>query len=265
MNSHCTATVPLNIVKLTAVAILTCLSFQSQAIVSMEDIHLGKPPDGFGGLFELGLDLQRGNTEETGVSSGLKLQWTQDKTTDFVLVNYDYGENAGVKNTNKGFAHYRHIQQVDSTLAWEGFTQFSFNEFTNLTLRALAGGGVRLALGEITNKRAFLLGLGAFYEHEELDTQFPDEADTEDTLRANTYLVIKYQFNAHVSFVSTTYFQPSLEHFSDFRAIEDLSVVSKLSDVLSLKVGFDIAHDSEPPRDVKMTDSTLKLGIGVNF
>jgi hypothetical protein len=52
---------------------------------------------------------------------------------------------------------------------------------------------------------------------------------------------------------------------SDYRVIEDLKLISKLSESTSLKAGINIAHDSEPPRDIKRTDSSLEVGIAVNF
>ena len=195
----------------------------------------------------------------------MKLQWTQGKTTDFILGNYEYGESDGVRDKNKGFLHLRHIFQAEREYAWEAFTQASFNEFTKLNLRALLGGGVRLTLGELSDTRATYLGLGGFYEHEELDTEAADENISEDTFRANSYLVFKFQFNDHASMVSSSYFQPSLEDLSDFRAIEDISLVSKLTNSLSLNTGINIAHDSDPPSEVKKTDTSLKLGLVVNF
>lgn len=245
--------------------VLLCAPIYTHAIVSMENIHLGKPPQGFTGSFALELAHESGNTEQSSVETGVKFQWTRNRVTDFILANYAYADSAGVRNKNKAFMHYRHIYQIDDELAWEGFTQFSADEFTKLSLRALVGGGVRITLGEATDTSAFYLGLGAFYEHEELDTIYPDEPDTEDTLRANTYLVYKYRFNAYVSMVSATYYQPALDDFSDYRASENLSVESRLTGSLSLKAGVDIAHDSEPPRDVKRTDTAIKVGIVVNF
>ena len=242
-----------------------CVPMHAVAIVSMEDVHLGNPPQGFSGKFALDLSLDGGNTEQGSASTGAKFQWTRDQLTDFILLNYDYGESNGVTNKNKGFAHYRHIHQLDARFAREAFTQLSTNRFTALRLRALIGGGVRLTLGEKTDKQAFFLGLGAFYEHEKLDTDYPDEADTEDRLRASTYLVIKYQFNDYVGLVSSTYYQPDVADFADYRTYEDLSVVSKLTDNLSLTSGVFVAHDSKPPRDVKQTDYSLKLGLLLGF
>lgn len=245
--------------------IFVCAPSTVNAIVSMEDMHLGAPPQGFVGSFGLDMELDSGNTEKKGATSGAKFQWTEGKTTDFILMSYEYGEASGIKNKSKGFTHYRHIQQLDDKYAWEGFAQGSFNEFTNLKLRALIGGGVRLTLGERSETRAFLLGLGAFYEREKLDSIYPDEANTENKVRANSYLIIKFQINEHVSLVNSVYYQPSLSEMSDYRLTEDLSLISKLSEVLSLKVGVNIAHDSEPPRDIKQTDTSIKVGIEINF
>lgn len=254
-----------NILYLVVSLTFLCAPLSVYAIVSMEDMHLGAPPQGFSGSFALDLALDGGNTEQQGAASGAKFQWTEGKITDFIMMNYEYGETAGVKNKNKGFTHYRHIEQLNVKQAWEGFAQGSFNEFTNLKLRALLGGGIRLTLGVRSEKRAFLLGLGAFYEREKLDSIYPDEANTENKVRASSYLIIKFQFNEHVSLVNSTYYQPSLSEPNDFRVIEDLTLVSKLSEVISLKVSVNIAHDSEPPRDIKQTDSSLKVGIVVDF
>jgi putative salt-induced outer membrane protein YdiY len=245
--------------------VIMCSSINAHAIVSMENVHLGNPPEGFTGSFALDLALDGGNTETAGAATGVKLQWTREQITDFILANYEYGETAGVANKNKGFAHYRHIQQLDSQFAWEGFAQLSGNEFTNLTLRALAGGGVRLKLGENSDTRALFIGLGGFFEREKINTKYLEEADAENAVRGNAYLVIKYLFNEHVTLVSTTYYQPNLGDPPDYRAIEDFSLVSKLNDVLAINLRVFVAYDSEPPRDIKQTDSSIKIGIVVSF
>jgi len=245
-------------------AVLIFTASPADAIVSMEDIHLGKPPQGFQGAFELSLKVDDGNTQQAAASTGMKLQWTEGMTTNFILGNYEYGESAGKTDKNEGFVHLRHIHQLDKQYAWEAFSQLSFNEFTKLNLRVLAGGGVRLTLADVTDKRASFFGLGAFYEYEKLDT---DEAgdESESSVRVNSYLVFKFRFNDHVSLVISTYYQPSLEDLSDFRAIEDMSLVSELTESLSLRVGLDLKHDSDPPADVEKTDTSLKLGFVIRF
>ncbi|WP_455366495.1 DUF481 domain-containing protein [Kaarinaea lacus] len=245
---------------------VVCVSRGAFAIVSMESVHLGKPPEGFSGAFDLGFDADYGNTEQRTISTGVKLQHTREKRINFVIANYEYGESSGSKTKNKSFLHYRHIYQRRTDHALEGFGQLSSNEFTRLNLRALAGGGVRLSLGKVTDKRAFLLGLGAFYEREDLDTDAAlSEDKTSEAVRASTYLVMKFHFNDYVSLVSSTYYQPDLGSFSDFRAIEDMSLVSKLTDQLALKMGLFVGHDSDPPPAVERTDVSLNIGLSVEF
>ncbi len=242
------------------------VSQNALAIVSMESVHLGKPREGFSGAFDLGFDADYGNTEQRNVSTGIKLQHYRQKRTNFVIANYEYGESSGSKTKNKSFVHYRHIYQHKTEYAYEGFAQLSSNEFTRLNLRGLLGGGVRLSLGKVTEKRAFLLGLGAFYEREELDTDASlGEDETSDAARLSTYFVMKFHFNDYVSMVSSTYYQPEFGKFSDFRAIEDLSLVSKLTERLALKLGLFVGHDSEPPADVDHTDVSVNIGLSVEF
>lgn len=238
----------------------------AHAIVSMESVHLGKPPQGFSGQFDTSVDADYGNTEATDVSTGLKLQWSENHNIDFVLANYAYGESAGIRNENKAFVHVRHIHQQSSQLACEAFSQLSNNEFTRLNLRALLGGGVRLAVGALADKQAIYLGLGGFYEREQLAIESTDNNEqTNETARGNIYLVMKYQFNSHVSVLSSTYYQPAVDEIADYRAIEDASIVSKLTDGLSLRMGVNVQHESRPPPEVKKTDSSINVGLSVNF
>jgi putative salt-induced outer membrane protein YdiY len=245
---------------------LAILPSLAHAIVNMESVHLGKPEQGFSGNFDLSIDAQYGNTEKSTASTGMKLQWAEDKNTDFVLASYSYGESGGVKDTNKSFVHLRHIHQIDDSIAWEAFTQLSSNEFTRLNLRALLGGGARLTLGKISDKHAIYLGLGGFYEREELDVETSgSDTKIEKTFRGNGYLVMKYQFNPYVTMVSATYYQPALDEFSDYRAIENASLVSQLTDELSLQLAVDIQHDSKPAPDVKKTDTSVTVGFSLRF
>jgi putative salt-induced outer membrane protein YdiY len=236
------------------------------AIVSMESVHFGKPPEGYSGAFDINAIGEYGNTEKSSVSTGLKLVRNKGAVTNFVLMNYQYGQSAGVRDKNKAFIHGRHIHQLTPKYAWEGFAQISSDEFTRLNLRSLLGAGARISLWQNSNSLQSFFGFGGFYEKEKLDIDSTsDEDDTTEAWRGNAYFVIKAEINEHVSIVSTTYYQPNLGRFGDFRAIEDASLVSKLSETLAAKISLDVSHDSEPPSGVKQTDTTLKVGLDVSF
>ncbi|KPJ92248.1 MAG: hypothetical protein AMJ53_09745 [Gammaproteobacteria bacterium SG8_11] len=238
----------------------------AQAIVSMESVHLGKPPEGYSGAFDINAIGEYGNTEKSSVSTGLKLVRAKEAVTNFVLMNYQYGQSGGVRDKNKAFIHGRHIQQLSPKYAWEGYAQLSSDEFTRLNLRMLFGAGVRISLWQESQKMRGFFGLGGFYEREKLDVEpGSGEDESSEAVRANTYFVITAEINEHVSVVSTTYYQPNLSRFGDFRAIEDASLVSKLTEKLAAKISLNISHDSEPLSGVKHTDTTLKVGLDVSF
>ena len=246
--------------------IITIYSPNSLAIVNMENIHLGKPPMGFQGNLDLNINAEFGNTEKMSADTGIKLQWTDEKEINYILASYEYGESASVKDKNNTFIHARHIKEIDSRYDWEVFSQLSTNEFTKLNMRALLGGGARISFGLNNKKSIFKLGLGGFYEREELDIDKTiGLTETNNTVRANIYLVFKYQFNSNVAIVSSTYYQPALDEFSDYRATENLVLSSSLTDKLILKTSLNVSYDSEPPPGIEQYDGNIRIGIDYEF
>lgn len=238
----------------------------AQAIVSMESVHLGKPPEGYSGALDVNASGAWGNTQTQIVAAGLKLVRHKNPITDFMLVNYQYGESRGARDKNKAFIHGRHIQQITEKYAWEGFAQLSKDEFTRLKRRGLLGAGARMGLWQSSKVTQGFLGLGGFYEQEKLDVDTAlGESDKETAWRGNMYFVIKTKLNTAVSLLSTTYYQPDLNKVADFRAIEDASLVSQLTDKLAAKITLDVSHDSKPPSGVKQTDTSLTVGVDLSF
>jgi putative salt-induced outer membrane protein YdiY len=246
---------------------LACFCTPSaQAIVSMEDLHLGAPPEGFSGQLELAINGVAGNTRKSSSNFGTRMQWHKKQHTNFLVLNYAYGRSQGITDTNKGFVHLRHIYQTRATRAWEAFAQATKNEFTRLSLRTLLGGGTRLALIERQKQKAAFLGLGAFYEQEKLSNhQTSTDERTSNLWRANLYFVFKYRFNTGVTILSSTYYQPSVNTPSDYRLSETASLNVKLADNLALSLSLDIAHDSRPPQNVTTTDTSYQTGITYSF
>lgn len=236
----------------------------ANAIVSMEGLHTSKPEEGFSGAIELSLSNTSGNTEKEEYSLGSRLQWHKGEMTDYLLLSGSYGESNGVKNTDKSFAHLRHIQQFRPTLAWEAYLQAEQNEFARLEFRSLAGGGLRFTLYEQENKGAAYLGLGGYYSEERIDDSYAD-AGTETLWRGSSYLLLKYQATPNTVLASTTYYQPSTEGADDYRLLEQAALKVKLTDMLSLIVSADYSFDSDPPIGVEKRDTTYNTSFSLEF
>ena len=242
------------------------LSPQAYSIVNVEDIHLGKPNEGYGGTVLLGVDGDQGNTDRFRGHFGSRIQHVGDDVTRFIALNLDYGESRGVEDKNRSFLHARQISIFRADMAWEIFAQAEHNRFSRLAFRGLAGGGLRFGFGEEKQNRITYLGAGAFFSQESLEKVAGTNDDAiQNITRANLYLVHKQKIGDKLTLFSTTYMQPSFEDPGDFRLLEDAGLSLGLSDRLSLVLTLNLFHDNLPPQTVKKTDISYKTSIAYRF
>lgn len=238
----------------------------SSAIVNIEDVRVEVKP-GFSGQVAFSATGQLGNTDQRNLSLGTRVQWHRETATDFIVLNYDRGETADVVDTDKAFLHARHIGHITDRRAWEAFGQIEQNEFTRLSYRGSIGGGLRwIVFKDAGERTSVTVGSGAFYSRERLEPLAgTTDAGVETLWRANFYVAAKHHINDNVRIASTTYYQPALRDAGDFRALEQLALLIKLTDRLDLRLSLDVAHDSRPPQLVEKTDVTYRTGIEYAF
>jgi len=251
---------------LPAIVLFSLGTLPAQAVVSLENLHLKMPAEGFEGEFDLSAGGASGNTDKADLSAGTRLQWHIGNHTNFLVMSYAYGQSNDVRDTNRIFLHARHIIQTSDPLGWEFFLQGERNEFGRIAFRRLAGGGARFTLIERQKRSAAFLGAGAFYEWETVtDAIDTTDTGTESTWRGNLYLVLKYHLNENVRLVSSTYYQPSFDGADDYRALENAALEVSMTDKLGLRVSAEVRHDSRPPQTIEETDITYRTGINYKF
>ncbi len=254
----------MNTRKLGFVITTTLFTGSVHAIVNMEALHTGEPKAGFSGQVELSLSNSSGNTEKQEYSLGSRLQWHQEQITNYLLLSGSYAESNGVKDTEKGFLHARHMHGLTSFVTAEAYAQTEYDKFARLEFRGLLGGGARLTLLPRAEKGEAYLGLGAYYSEEHIDDSFAD-GGTETLWRANSYLVLKYQASNNTTLVSTTYYQPALKETSDYRLMEQAAMRVKVNDTLSLIISADYRHDNQPPLGVEKRDLNYRTTLSLGF
>jgi putative salt-induced outer membrane protein YdiY len=247
-------------------ALLLGWGMAAHAIVDIESMRVGEPPQGYSGAVDLSVNGESGNTDKLGANIGARLQWHGGAITNFAIFRYAYAETSGLQDTNKLFFHARHIRQISERTAYEGFIQAERNKFARLSFRGLIGGGARLTLSEKAGVKSLHLGLGGFYSRETLESRAgATDNGSQDIWRINSYVNYLHHLNDQVSLLSTTYYQPAAADFSDYRLLEEASLSVKMSDALALNLSLDLAHDSKPPQGVKKTDTTYSTGIEYSF
>lgn len=248
-----------------ALAAIIC-SLPAYAIVNVEDLRVGQPAAGVSGNLDLSFSGKSGNTETKALALDGRVQNHRDKVTDFVILSYDYGETADVRNTNAALLHARHVVQYVARRAWEAFAQVERDEFTRLSFRGLLGGGLRFTLAEKEGHVALHLGTGAYLTRETLEKRAGLSDDGSDNYaRANVYLSYKQQLNPQLKIISTTYYQPRIGDAADVRALEQAALAVKMTEQLAIKLALNITHDSRPPQSVHKTDVSYTTSLSYRF
>ena len=241
--------------------VLLVFAFPVIAIVNIDKINVGDDDQTHQGEISLDVSGASGNTDTQATSLGGRFQWN-NQSTQFIVLKYDYAKSSGIKNTDKTFLHYRYINNAKDTSTWESFFQLQDDEFKLLKLRTLIGAGYRLRLSTSNKESQSRIGAGLFYSREEQEDAF---LTVEELIRANIYFTYHLKVNKAVNFLSTTYYQPDIENFSDYRALEQLSFEFKLSKDLLYFVSIDIAYDNKPVNGLEKDDTSYKSGITYRF
>lgn len=248
--------------------ILACLwlPVPAHAIVSIGQAMIGPVKNGLHTNIELAINGVSGTTTSNNTLGGLFSEWKHGKYTDFLLLQYAYGQSNGQINNNRAFMHLRHRMQISDRWGVEAFAQAMRDPVTRMIARNLLGGGVRYTLLERSDKAAAYLGFGAFYEYERLSAKVGTTDPLNTRLwRNNTYLVLKRQLNEHLSVYSVTYYQPALSDMGNYRVLENAAGSVKLYKNLNLKLSASVYYDSRPPQGVKRTYVLYSTGITVDF
>lgn len=242
--------------------LLGMTAMPASAIVNLTHLHTSDLEPGFQGEVAASWSGSDGNTEKQNAGFSSNFLWHGERYTNLLLMDYRYGESAGVTDTRNGFVHARHIHPWTARTDWEVFTQVQMNEFARLSLRQLAGGGLRFDLGVLDTS---YLGMGAFYEHEQLLDPTVDEEEHSYLWRGNLYIILKASLTDTVSLYNTSYYQPALDDGEDYRVLEQAGMSVKLAEQLSLTISVNASYDQQPPLGVERNDVSYRTGLNYRF
>lgn len=231
----------------------------THAFLNIEELRQEKSDSGkLTGSTGIRLNDQRGNVNKTQVQWNTLNLIRNGKSSYIALASYRYGESLSRIDTREGDLHLRYTRTYSPLLQLEVFQQSEFNKFEDLNSRFLIGGGYRGSF-VASDKQALSIGIGAFYEEEEIE----DGSDPKNP-RGNTYL--SYVYSSDIFAVSSTlYYQPNLEKMSDSRVSFNIGVESKISKLFRQQIQYTISRDALPPVGIKRTDAQFTAGLSLHY
>lgn len=245
---------------------LALFASAAHAIVNVEQAIIGQPSEGRHSTLDILASGASGNTEKSSTKADMLNLWQHGEHTEFLQLQYAYGTSRGQTDTDNAFAHFRHRTSIAPAWGLEAFAQVGNNPFSRIAQRDLLGGGARRILYEEDIKSAGYLGFGAFHEQETLNSKLGTTDPLQASLwRANSYLILKHKLNEQVRVYNTLYYQPALADTSDYRVLEQASILVKMGQNLDLKLSLDIAFDSKPAQTVQQRDMLYSSGLELSF
>lgn len=175
--------------------------------------------------------------------------------------DYKTTKSDEVSFEDAAFAHFRYNHEFTNLFRWETFTQIQHNKVTRLDYRILLGSGPRLKLIGQDLLRVYL-GIIPMYQYEQIDNE---EKTIEENVRLSNYLSFTLVLNEQVQLFSTSYFQPALGRWSDYRFFNEQKLKVKLVGNLNLTLATVYTWDNRAPEGAPPRTFQMKTGLLYKF
>lgn len=216
----------------------------------------------WGGVFDSGLSLARGNADTTTFTIGAHAARTTDnnKASAFVTSIYSQGRTNGISLTTASAvnAGLRYDFNLNPRTFGFVFTDFDHDRFQQLDLRNVIGGGVgrHVIKNEATT---FDVYAGASFNQEFFSTLTRRSAEV---LAGEEF---DKKLSSAFSIKEKLEFYPNLSSIGDYRMVFDTAAITKLSKVLSWQFDVSDRYLSNPILGLKGNDLLLTTGLRVTL
>lgn len=230
-------------------------------ILNAESLRKVTDTSGFSGAADINFSLKRNVNKYLSVSSGIHVQYKMNKHLVLIKNDFEFKSIEGNKFENAGISHLRYNYKFHPRIAFEIFTQAQFNKVSKINFRGLVGMGPRFKLTTSENYK-FYLGTHIMYEQEELSDGF---TPIQRGFRSTSYLSFSLYPTETLSLISTTYYQPRLKDFGDYRLSNQSSLLIDVFKNFAFKTSYTFIYDATPAKNIPNSQYNLSSGVVYTF
>ncbi|REE08588.1 uncharacterized protein DUF481 [Winogradskyella pacifica] len=230
-------------------------------IVNVESLRRVSDTSKWSGAASLDIGLIKNTQSIFKVTNNLRLQYNTGRNLYLFINDLKLEQIEDNSFVNKGIQHIRYNRKITERLKLEIFAQSQYDAISDIKFRGLLGVGPRFKLSKNDNYR-FYLGTLLMFEHEESSDQ---SIEILRDFRGSIYFSSSLYPLENISIVSTTYYQPLLKQFSDFRISNQTSLGIKVLKNLLFKTSFTYNFDASPILGIPKTQYELTNGIVYTF
>jgi len=235
-----------------------CSSLPAQ-IVNVESSRIASDTVGWSGKLGASFGLQK-NTDKifsAGLESQVQYKTSNDLGLWLILGNLNILKIGSDRFVSDGLAHLRYNRKVNEWLRWEFFGQYQNNVITQIDSRMLLGTGPRFKLIKIQTFRMYTACL--FMYEREIERTIPTIKHSD--LRNSSYISFSWFPRDNITLTSTTYIQPLIKQFSDYRILNQVSFTVEATPHFGMAVSWNYLHDRFPAGTAPKTTYNFRTGI----
>lgn len=230
-------------------------------IVNVESLRKQTDTTGFaGGVLLSGTYLDNARSiYSIDFKPHIQYKWERDLL--LLVGDYKITKSENVDYNNASFAHLRYNHEFSDFFRWETFSQVQYNKIAHLNFRLLIGTGSRMKLAGNQYLRIYL-GIIPMYQYEEID----DEArSTESNFRFSNYVSFTILLGDRASLYSTSYHQPVMNEWSDYRFFNEQKLKVNLFQNFAVTFQSIYTWDNRPPEGAPARTLEMRTGLQFNF
>ncbi len=234
------------------------LASSALAIVSIKPIEITGKEESKSQI-AASCSTKSGNSDVTTTSLSFKSTFYNIDNANMILLDHEYGESKGIKNTDKTFVHLRHIRTSNNpSLNYELFFQAQKDTFRSIKSRYLSGIGARYKMN-LENESSVFFGLGVF------NTKLDEDSVKSSFESINSYISYNQKFENNNKFTYNGYYQPRLDNASDYHISQKAQLSFVITKTLDLVISVNHMYDSKPASGIDKSDLSTKTGISYKF
>lgn len=228
-------------------------------IVNIESKRMQTDSVGWKGSVNAAMSLTQNTQKIFGVNLGAHLQYktSNDRGLWLILGQYGFLKSGGQKFISNSIGHIRYNRKLSNVIRWEVFGQLQYNLITQIKLRSLLGTGPRFRIVKKEKFRLYAASLFMYENEKELTTPVVVHND----FRSSSYVSFTIIPRENIEIISTTFYQPLMKQFSDFRILNQIVFAVKATEGFSMTLNWDYLYDRFPSGAAPRTTYSFSAGI----
>lgn len=231
-------------------------------VVNVETLRKVTDSAKWTGSVSLNVSVVKNKNNIFKIANKAHIQYNNKKDLWLFVNDLNFEKLEGSSFVNKGTQHFRYNRRISEYIKLEAFLQGQYDAISEIDFRGLAGLGPRFKLYGNDNYR-FYLGTLVMYEYEKASDIVEDR--TKKDIRGSAYFSFSLYPTDYLSIISTSYYQPKLKAFKDYRFSTDTSFLFKILETLAFKTTLTYNFDAFPVATIPKTQYELTNGLLYTF